>query len=303
MAAHTQFMRKATLLIGNDAEARDLSALHFSFAIKQADLNFPQTATVRIYNVSSETAAKLKEYTRITIQAGYQQGAFGVVFDGEVVQAKFGRDNAVDTYVDILAAHGYSANQAGVSVTLAKGSTALDLARAAAAAMGLPLVSHIEEAPPPLPRGMTAYGMARDALSSAAQTLKAAWFYSSAGIELWPLTVANPGNITVINSATGMIGWPQQTQDGIAVRVLMNPSIGVGSTLQIDNASIQAATLSTGYTFINTLPTTDNDGYYRAYVVEHKGNTRGQEWYTDIISLSVDPANWGLSGLVQKAQL
>ncbi|WP_298165132.1 hypothetical protein [Novosphingobium sp.] len=298
-----QFIRKAGLLIGDDATAIDVSNLQFSFRIKQAEVGVPQTASIRVYNLSDQTFQKIREYTRVQLSAGYQQGAYGVIFNGEIIQTKAGRENAVDSYVDLIAAEGYESHQKPINITLANGGTVLDVAKAAAAAMGRKLNVYTTETPPQLPRGTAQYGMARRALTDAATKMKAVWYYSNDGIDL--VSVENPkaGEATVINGDTGMIGWPEQTQDGIRVRCLLNPNLTIGATIKLDNASVQAATFSTAYSAAvanSNIPRADADGLYRMYVIEHSGNTRGADWYSDIICLSLDPTTRGLSGIFQR---
>ncbi|WP_072378840.1 hypothetical protein [Novosphingobium sp. NDB2Meth1] len=298
-----QFIRKAGLLIGDSSTAIDVSALHFSFRIKQAEVGVPQTASIRVYNLSDQTFQRIREYTRVELSAGYQRGAYGVIFSGEIIQAKAGRENAVDSYVDLIAAEGYSSHQQPISVTLARGATVLDVAKAAAAAMGRKLNVYTTTTPPQLPRGTVQYGMARRALTDAATKMGAIWFYSNDGIDLVAVDSPRAGEATVINGATGMIGWPEQTQDGIRVRCLLNPNLTLGDTIKLDNASVQAATFTTAYQqqVQNTnLPRPDADGLYRMYVIEHFGNTRGADWYSDIICLSLDPTTRGLSGIFQR---
>lgn len=304
MTRHNQYLRKATLLIGDDETGIDMSNLQFSFKVRQADTWTPQSATIRIYNVSASTAQTIKanEYTRIVLQAGYQTGNFGLIFDGQIIQARKGRESAVDTYLDILAAEGYGANQAVVNTTLAAGSTEQDAANAASAAMGRSISFYGYDPKVKLPRGRVLYGMAREALHKAAATAGYSYFYERGGISWVPLDGYKDGAAVVLNAATGMIGWPEQTQDGIKVKCLLNPLLEVGSRLQVDNASIQRAAISPRVDFVNNLPSLDDDGFYRIYVIEHSGDTRGQDWYSDIICLSIDPAKSGLTGLIQKGQ-
>lgn len=305
MTTHNQFIRKAKLLIGGDTKGIDLSELQFSFQIRQAQLATPQFATVRIYNISATTAQTIKanEYTRLIIEAGYQHGAFGVIFDGELIQARLGRESAVDTFMDIIASEGYSANQAVIGTTLAAGATGKDAANAAAGSMSIPIKFYDYDPTVKLPRGQVLYGMARDVLHKTAATAGYSYFYQNGQIVWIPLQGYKDGSAAVMNATTGMIGWPEQTQDGIKVRCLLDPLIEVGSRLQIDNASILRAQYSADISFIaGSLPSLDADGIYRVCVVEHHGDTRGREWYSDIICVSIDPANAGLTGLVQKGQ-
>ncbi len=305
MTEHNQYLRKAKLLIGDDKDGIDLSALHFSFQIKQAMVEMPQTALLRVYNMAAATskAIKANEYTRIVLEAGYREGAYGVIFDGEIIQARLGRESAVDTYFDVIAAEAYSAHQAVVSATLAAGATAHDAANAAAGTMGRPTNFVGSVTRPALPRGQALYGMSRDVLHQTAATAGYSFFYDAGEVVFVPLDGYRNDDLVVMDATTGMIGWPEQTQDGVRVRCLLNPLLAVGSRLQIDNASILRAQYSTDISFIaGNLPSLDADGIYRVCVIEHRGNTRANDWYSDIIALSVDSANAGLTGLVQKGQ-
>ena len=41
-----------------------------------------------------------------------------------------------------------------------------------------------------------------------------------------------------------MVGLPEQTQNGVNVKILLNPSVRCGRSLQINNSSIQRLRLS-----------------------------------------------------------
>lgn len=300
-----QFIRKASLVLGNDSQGIDLSKLHFSFRIKQADVEHPQSASIRIYNLSRDTAQRIKtdEYIRVILQAGYEEGGYGVIFDGEIVQARIGRENAVDTYYDILAAEGYSASQAVMNATLAAGTSINDSAKAAAVASGYPLEAYQFDPKAILPRGQVLYGMARDVLHNTVATSGHTYFFDRGRIVIVPLQGFKPGKAVVLNSNTGMIGWPEQTQEGIRVRCLLNPLLELGGRFKIDNASIQRAQVPTDYKFVNTIPSLNNDGTYRILLMEHQGDTRGNLWYTDIVGLSIDQTlgeggDQGISSLI-----
>lgn len=305
MSAHNQFLRKIRLLVGNDTDGIDLSNLHIVFSITQAELETPQSATIRIYNMAPDTVQKIKlnAYIRVVLEAGYQHGSYGVIFDGEIVRARLGRESAVDTYLDILAAEGFSANQAVVNQTLAAGATLQDTADAAAGPMGRSIKYYNYTPSAKLPRGQALYGMSRDVLHQAAATAGYSYFYENGQISWVALEGFKDSEIVVLNSATGMVGWPEQTEEGVSVQCLMNPLLEVGSRLKIDNASILAAAYATDIRFIaGNIPSLNADGMYRIFRIEHHGNTRGNEWYSSIIALSIDQADSRLTTLVQKGQ-
>ena len=85
---------------------------------------------------------------------------------------------------------------------------------------------------------------------------------------------------------------------GIKVRCLINPKLRIGGLVQIDNKDIQRAqrqvdykTLSLSqdeYTSFARIARIDGDGFYRLYVAEYTGDTRGDDWYADLTCLAVD---------------
>lgn len=301
---HNQFLRKASLIIGNSSKGIDLSALQFTFQIKQADKENPQSASIRIFNLSPDTAKKIKtdEYVRVILQAGYQTGAYGVIFDGEIVQARLGRESAVDTYMDVLAAEGYSAHQATVNTTLAAGSTVADAASAAAGTTGMQLSPYEFDPDAKLPRGQVLYGMSRDVLHRSVATTGHSYFYQNGQIVIVPLQGFKPGAAVVLNANSGMIGWPEQTQEGIRVRCLLNPLLELGGRIKIDNASIlRAQTPYQDPRFVDTFPSIEDDGLYRIILMEHSGDTRGTNWYTNIVAVAFDQTkDTGISSLNQR---
>lgn len=313
MTGTQQFLRRVSLVVSAPGgPGLDLSELHMKFVVKRGDIQTPNSMDIRIYNPSDQTVKALlqgnlrgtqpagvivphsPEFSIITLQAGYQNAQFGLVFQGTIIQCRFGRENQADTYVDIRAADGDEAyNYAVINQSLAVGynSPTQQLA-AITAAMGVPggyigPMTSIQ-----LPRGKVFWGMARDAARDHAKTQNSNWSLQDGQYQLVPLTTYVPGDIVVLNSATGMINWPEQTANGIHIKCLLNASIRIGRVVQIDNSSIlnfqfpldQPSQSSLGF-----VPRKDADGFYVVWVAEFTGDTRGQEWYTDLVCLRANP--------------
>lgn len=290
-----QYLRRAQLIAGTGEHALDLSALRLKFSTRQCDLQTPNTATIRVYNLADATAQQIQtEFTRVVLQVGYEGGDFGVLFDGTIVQVRRGRESAIDNYVDIIAADGDEAlNFAIVSLAMDKGSTFRDRVEALARAMKVP-VGHLAELPASqLPRGKTYYGMARDHLRDIAASTDTKWSIQNGQLQFIPLQGYLPTEAVVLSAATGMIGVPEQTQDGIKVRCLLNPRIKIGARVNIDNKSVQQAHLNLSMTpeaaqAAGMLPSITDDGFYRVVVAEHEGDTRGGAWYSDLTCIAMN---------------
>jgi hypothetical protein len=293
------------------------SGFHITFRVTHWDSSTPNSLTLRIYNLSDETAQQIrKEFVQVILRAGYP-GNFGIIFKGTIQHinkgavnsdlmdldgVRSGNENATDTYLDVFASDGDEAYNWGIiNTTLAAGYTpkevnavlgqAMFLATTVQGADGTKFV--IGELPdsipqPAAPRGKVMFGMARDHAHVLSRTNAMSWSINGGVLQWLPFSAYRPGEAVVLTSRSGLIGVPQQTDQGIAVRTLLNPALGAGTRLQINNKSIMQAPQSQAYHAFNALPSISEDGFYKILYVDHYGDTRGQEWYSDCICLAID---------------
>jgi hypothetical protein len=305
-----QYLRSCTLVVsGLNLSGLDLSDLRIKFSVKRSDTATPNTADIRVYNIEEQTALRIrKEFTKVLLQGGYQ-GNHGVIFQGNIKQVIIGRESATDTFIDIIAGDGDQAyNFAIVNQTLSKGSTQKNQVDAAVGSMAAHGVTagHMSDTPTTqLPRGKVMFGNSRDYLRTIAQTNNSTWSIQNGKVTFVATKSYLPGTAVKISSTTGMVGTPQQTNDGVNVKVLMNPNINPSGRVQIDTSSIlqqklnfqQVAAAQGNTSTINNLtPRNLNaDGSYYVLVLEHVGDTRGPEWYTNLtclnINVSANPSN------------
>lgn len=318
MADQAQFGRKASLLVirpeqqGNNPSAfvpgsvLDLSEMQFRFRTVQNDVESPNNCTIRVYNLSDATVQAITkfEYNRVVLQAGYENTGLGVIFDGTIKQFKIGRENPVDTYLDILAADGDVAyNFSTIGVTMAAGTTPkqrIDAILAELAKKGVTQGDTMSYTGGILPRGKVLFGMARALLRQEVAAQGATWNIENGKINITPLTGYRPGEAVVLTALTGLVGLPEQTNEGVKATSLLNPRLAVGGRVQIDNRSVNkliqqdqrpnaAPVAFDRYTGIQLLAHIATDGFYRLLVVEHEGDTRGPIWHTHLTGLALNP--------------
>jgi len=302
-----QWLRYCKLTVEGGGEAIDLSALRIRFSVTQHTLQSPNIGDITISNLSDETVQRIKnEGTTVTLEAGYQSG-YGLIFKGQIIQKRKGRENPVDTYLNILAQGGDQAyNHAVVNKTLAAGHTYKDQVMTAYEAMkpfGITLGYVTDLGAKKMPKGRVLFGMARDVLRTVAMSTGTSWSIQNNQLTVVKDTEAAPGGAIVLNSRTGMIGLPVQTIDGIQVQCLLNPMIGPGSLIQINQADIQDAKFDPGYLGeVNNsmIPTTADDGFYKVLVVNQEGDTRGEPWYSNMLCIRADGKGPIPLGLVPK---
>ena len=306
LPSNALFRRKANLLLVQGEQALDLSEFRFTFKTSQADLESPNTCEIRVYNVSKETMDKVQaEFSRVVVQAGYEGDTFGVIFDGTIRWWRKGKESSMkDTYLDILAADGdLPYNNAKVQKSLAAGSTVKDrltVIESSFKELGLSIgydgISAGDASA--LTRGKVMFGLAKTMMGTVTRTQKSTWSIQNGKINIIKLDSYMPGQVVVMNRDTGLIGRPEQTAEGIRVRHLLNPKLYCGGLVQIDNASInqtaaaqankKASLAYNSWSEPSYVADVSADGYYRLYVVEHTGDTRGGDWYSDLTCLKAD---------------
>ena len=294
-----QYLRKVSLIVTTGSDGIDLSNFRIVFTTTQMDAEAPNTAAIRIFNLSDATAKQVKdEGQRVVLQAGYQNGNFGVIFEGSIKQFRSGRLNATDKFLDVLAADGDQAyNFACVNKSLKAGSKLQDQVDAILQETGK---FDVETGSIPnslgtggtLPRGKVLFGMARERLNDVCDSAGTTWSIQNGKIVIIPLTGYAPGDIVVLNARTGMVGIPVATNDGISVKSLLNPKVKIGTRVQIDNKSIVTTNIKEQgfprYSDLSFPASVSADGVYRVLVAEHTGDTLGNEWYTDLTCLAMD---------------
>lgn len=289
MTGQRQYLRRCNLIVANEkGEGLDLSQLRIVFSIKRSDAQTPNAAEIRVYNVAAETANRIrKEFTSVTLQAGYESN-YGIIFAGNIKQVRIGRESGVDSFIDIAAGDGDNAyNNSVVNTTLAAGASQRDQINASSQAMASKGVSqgYIDNTgSSKLARGKVMYGMSRDYLRQSAEASNASWSIQDGKIQFVQLTGVLPSQAVVLNSKTGLIGVPEQTNDGISAKCLLNPMLKIGGKVQINENDIAEAPKNSD----KKPPEIEADGFYRILVVEHNGDSRGNDWYSQLTCLGID---------------
>jgi hypothetical protein len=330
VSSAAQWMRACSLVVadmqGNGIELAGPDApqiLRIRFSVNYEVQNTPASMHARIYNLSGTTVERIrglasqngplldrlptKTSAQVVLKAGYQEN-FGQLFIGQIYQLRIGKESNVDSYIDIFAADGDLAyNWATLRKSLAKGYTSEDVLQHVADSMSPWQTGYA--GPPdglesqPSPRGKVLHGMSRDYLDDFSNTNNATWNIYQGQLQVVPRFAVRPGEAIVINSQTGQIGIPEQTENGISVMCLLNPAITWGTRIKLNNTEIaQFALKSPGDNFQGLvspnvsyanqgawIPPINSDGNYVCLYVEHHGDTRGDEWYTRITALNSDP--------------
>lgn len=244
-------------------------------------------------------------YNQVQLTVGYQNGPKSLLFTGDIITYSFGKERNVDSFLELIAADGDSFhNQTVVSFTTPAGSTPKQQVDQLTDAGGI----NPSQATTDLLnqtggianiRGKVSFGLARLAMDRVSRNLGTRWSIQNGVLTLVPITGYLPGTIININSSTGMIGTPRATDQGVIVRCYINPLIQIGQAVQLLTSDIQqtlvvqselAGASITSKQFIAAVPNNAPTALFRVIVAEHKGDTRGNDWYTELTCLAIDPS-------------
>jgi hypothetical protein len=309
----SQWLRNCSLVVADaSGNGFDFGNFRVSFAVRRGDIQTPNSLDARIWNLSDATAKKIQgsEYTQLALSVGYIGNPRPttppppqLLFRGTIRQYRAGRLNATDSYVDLTAADSDEAyNFAPIFISVPAGSNqnaVADLLVAALEAHGgaqqitLGYVPTLPENG--LIRGKTYYGLARDHLRKFANNNNCKWSIQDGNVCFIPFNSYIPGGeIPVISVSTGLIGVPEQTQAGIRIRTLLNPSIKIGQLIQLNSQinqfrlSLDSLTGPVNNPILESTNAINQQGLYYVMKADHVGDTRGEDWYSDLTCLSVD---------------
>ena len=295
-------------------------ALRFTFDIEKVALRTFWNSVIRIYNCDGPipygpsqgkilSNLIISEGATVTVEAGYLNGSSGVIWQGEIFQPIFTRENVVDFVLTLRCIQG---RILGTNNFINNTGTPLQTARAQAEFIAKNAIVPIPYTPQSIdaldntsltkdPYPVTVFGDPYDAMYGVAQESGLLCWLSQNGLSMASLTdnigpvvasyapAFSPGS-TPQTAPSGvsltLIGTPKQTLLGADWTVLMDPRMDVTvplSQVQVDLAALELAPLVIGSLPPRPLPQT---GTYVVVGVRHTGDTRGNEWLTHVTGIT-----------------
>lgn len=265
-------------------------ALRITFEVNMAAYKSLWFAKICIYNMNAATAQKiLTQGMGVTLKAGFQLPGAGIIFQGQIYQPMWEQENAVDFKLTLMCYVGMKeviGNYASFSGS--PGSTQASLVAKMAASAYHPItVGSIDTtalSKTTLPRSRAFFGDPNAFVDAVAAGNNMQSWVGFNGMNLGDLQTATNNPITY-TPTTGIIGTPQQTQDGVSFRVMLDPRLQVlqpPMQVAINNAVIRQMPRYPG-SYPSIL---DKDGLYIVMGLQFVGDSRGTggSWYTEVIA-------------------
>lgn len=268
--------------------ALDISDLHCTFEVHKGTGKQGNYAECRVYNLNAATENKLvAEGDRLIIEAGYESGQYGKIFDGQIVWPSRSRENGVDYVLTMLAIDGdFLWNGSFISKTVNRGLNSRKIIETVAndAEEKTPVAGISENlSEQELPRGKVFFGSPYRYLTDACRGNAASFYVEDGELSVTKLIDVSEDEALVLSPETGLVGTPEQIQHGVSFKCLMNPNIKLKTFVQLKNVTANEATASPGSNAPGPL---DDEWIYQAEQVTHRGDTRGETWYTEVQGIS-----------------
>jgi hypothetical protein len=291
-----QWKRHAQVVIGKAGSGLLVENLRVHFEVSKTVESAPNVAVIKIFNLSPINEAKIKnEFDEVLLNAGYE-GALRLVFRGNIKHVYRYRDKS-DYITEIEAGDGDNDfRSATMNETLAAGTTNAQLVNRAVGSfktMGGTTKGAVQINDRARLRGKVISGNTRDVLHDVARESGANWSIQDGQLVIVKANGVLPDEAIVITADTGMLGAPEINDKGIAVKCLLNPQLRVNGAIKLDNNGIKAKrqkaqALGKKQEDQKEPVRLDPDGIYKVLKITHKGDTRGQDWVSEIECIGLD---------------
>lgn len=237
-------------------------------------------ADIAIYNLNAPTTQiVLKQGYAVKLEAGYQSGPYGIIFEGTLFQPMWERVDGIDYKLTLHCLVGLVEETNNfVSQSVANGLSQRELVARMAANCLYKLDSSNVEFPQEQTssRGEVIFGQPGNYFKELADFNGINYWASTYAANIRAL-IQKQNNIPTLEYSpkSGLIGTPIQTQDGVDIRVNLDPRAKLATQFQLspDTSIRQFPRVQGSYPTI-----LDQNGLYVIAGVRHVGDSRGNEW-------------------------
>ena len=264
----------------------DISNLRCVFSIVKTMSSEPNKSTLQIYNLSEKTRNNISSGKRVIIEAGYESGQYGLIYDGDIVVVVNSGLNGKDKITQIVAQDGdLFLNSGFINVSYSSGKKSIDYFNQSVGAAGGETDSVTGDAKlSVLPRGKVMFGNTGDYMRQFAKNENALFFIDDGKVNLVKAADPPRGQVVSLSPSSGLIGTPEMSEDGIRAKCLLNPMLKLNGLVHIDNSHVEMS-----YDFLLAASVSGgglSTGIYKIIKFTHTGDTRGNDWYTDFVGIA-----------------
>jgi len=288
--SYAQYGRKYKLTISSPKTGIgfEVSDLRISFQVEKKAKGSGNNAAILVYNVTPDSVGAIHEGDKVYLEAGYENGNYGLIYSGDIVQVYLARDDDVDTAMTIMCQDAdVFLTKSIVCSTIGAGATADEILNTCIGDSDD--VSRGDITPrlsqSLLPRGKVLFGRSAEYVEQLAKSNQSQLFIENGTINIVASDEYDANTAVELSPTTGLLGTPDQTKTGVKAKCLINSSMRINTLVHIDKQYINVMQNTKGNAKKNIeLNTT---GLYKIISLTYKGDTRGNNWYCEFEADSV----------------
>lgn len=234
------YLRKAIVSVGTIAGSSNvIEDLRVQFEVEKTNESNPNTATIKIYNLSESTRSGLEAPDqKVSLEVGYRDIS-EVVFRGDVTKAVHDREGDVDIITTLECGDGdNNFRNSRITRGFPPGTSAIQVIEALIQSTGLSRGAVVGVPQKTYPHGVSLYGPARHYLDDFCKANNLEWSIQNEAIQILPKFLGVPGAPIVVSVDTGLVGKPNKTDKGVEFKMLMNPSLAPGKFVVLQSLFI-----------------------------------------------------------------
>ena len=228
------------------SNAVDISGLRTSCTITKAGGASMSTLELRVWGMPLDVMQKLTVLNKlayeqersnsVTVKAGDDVSGMGVVFTGTIKEAWADASNPPDVAFIVSAFSGGLDAVRPVAPTSYNGSVAVDTLMSSIAAQMVPPRTLENSGVQTVLENPYLPGTLRDQALAVARAARCNMLIDEQVLAIWPLGSTRQGLTLALSPETGMVGYPQFTQNGIALTTLFTPSLTFGQRIDVTSS-------------------------------------------------------------------
>lgn len=278
-----QFDRRCRIVLSNAEEELEVDQLSIQFEIRKTLLGYPARGRISVLNLGEETIQRITQvYTTVELYGGFA-GAEALLFRGNITNYYKSRLSATSAFVMVVKSSTSAWEGSKFSKTYRAGTPVSTIIREVAESFDGTIVGQLQfdESWQTNVSDASFTGSSRRSMDQLARDYNFDWNIVEGEVIVTPRGKTLQDKPTyIISTATGMIGSPIITDQGVDFRILLNPDIMLGR--QIEMRSKYGELGQSGVDFRRVRNTAD--GVYKVMDILMTGGTRSPEWYSDIVS-------------------
>lgn len=278
MTGYKQYGRKYRILVNSKKGGSiDVSNLRCIFHVEKTLDDTPGYSQISIYNLKQSTVRSISPGDTVIVEAGYEKGNYGMIFSGDVVQPLTTLEEGVDYVLTLICQDGDKfLTSAFVMQTLEKKTPFSGIVGACTKGVTTNLITDEIDKKGQLIRGKVLFGKAANYVKKLAESVQSQLFVEDGKVNIVAAKDYDGKTAVVLNSDTGLVGTPNQTDDGVSFTCLINPSTKLNTLVNIDANQVAQKKISSGETAFQEV---NADGIYRVVKIVYEGDTHGTPWY------------------------